>query len=43
MSERHRLLMAQNLSNEADRKEHAKRIAQGLKPFWKAVKGADLA
>ena len=31
------------LSNEADRKEHAKIIAQRLEPFWKAVKVADLA
>ena len=30
------------LSNEVDRKEHAKRIAQRLKPFWEAVKSAGL-
>lgn len=31
------------LSNEADRKKHAKCIAQGLKPFWDAVKAAGRA
>ena len=31
------------LSNEADRKRHAKQIAQRLKPFWDAVKAAGLA
>ena len=31
------------LSNEADRKKHAKQIAQRLKPFWDAVKAAGLA
>lgn len=30
------------LSNEAKRKEHAKEIAQRLKPFWEAVKAAGL-
>ena len=30
------------LSNEADRKKYAKGIAQGLKPFWDAVKAAGL-
>ena len=30
------------LSNEARRKEHAKGIAQRLKPFWEAVKAAGL-
>ena len=33
----------QKLSNEADRKKHAKQIAQRLEPFWDAVKVADLA
>ena len=31
------------LLSEAGRKEHAKKIAQGLKPFWDAVKAAGLA
>lgn len=31
------------LSNPVHRKEHAKKIAQRLKPFWKAVKSAGLA
>ncbi len=31
------------LSNDAERKKHAKRIAKRLKPFWKAVKSAGLA
>ena len=30
------------LANDADRKEHAKRIAKRLKPFWEAVKVAGL-
>ena len=32
----------ERLSSEAGRKKHAKRIAQGLKPFWEAVKAAGL-
>lgn len=33
----------QKLQNETDRKEHAKRIAQRLKPFWDAIRAAGLA